>query len=37
MEWKCSENINLPSGDQYRIFTCILQKYLENASVLVTL
>jgi hypothetical protein len=26
MEWKCSENINLPSGDQYRIFTRILQK-----------
>ena len=26
IEWKCSKNINLPSGDQYRIFTCILQK-----------
>jgi hypothetical protein len=21
MEWKCSKNINSPSGDQYRIFT----------------
>jgi hypothetical protein len=26
IEWKCSENINLPSGDQYRIFTRTLQK-----------
>ena len=26
MEWKCSENINLPSGDKYRIFTRIFQK-----------
>ena len=37
MEWKCSENINSPSGDQYKIFTRILQKYLANASVLVAL
>ena len=26
MEWKCSKNINSLSGDQYRIFTRILQK-----------
>jgi hypothetical protein len=26
MKWKCSENINLPSGDQYRIFTRIFTK-----------
>ena len=26
LKWKCSENINLPSADQYRIFTRILQK-----------
>jgi hypothetical protein len=26
MEWKCSEKINSLSGDQYRIFTRILQK-----------
>jgi hypothetical protein len=24
-EWKCSENINSPSGDQYRIFSRIVE------------
>jgi len=33
-ERKFSGYINAPSGYQYRIFTCILQKKLANASVI---